>query len=201
VVEYKAKRSEPALQQHVLTTGDRVLHRLFVAIRPPRHVRERLLATMGGVPGARWQTDDQLHLTLRFIGEVDHHRAGDVAAALGSVHHPALTLALDGFGAFDRKGYFDTLWAGVTPHDHLRTLHNKIDQALAGIGLPPEGRAYRPHITLARFSRGKRPVTSPLPPQLLPISTSFEACDFCLFESELGTGGAVYSIVARYPLM
>src|SRR3546814_1235738 len=55
------------------------MHRLFVAIRPPSAIRKALLSIMGGVEGARWQSDDQLHLTLRFIGEVDRHRADDIA--------------------------------------------------------------------------------------------------------------------------
>ena len=67
------------------------MHRLFVAIRPPAEIRRALTALMGGVAGARWQDDDQLHLTLRFIGEVDHHRAEDIAAALGGLHASAVT--------------------------------------------------------------------------------------------------------------
>jgi 2'-5' RNA ligase len=155
---------------------------------------------MVGVPGARWQDDDQLHLTLRFIGQVDRHRASDVAAALGSVHHRVLKLALDGLGEFQRKGFIDTLWVGVRPHDELRTLHNKIDQALARVGVPPEGRAYLPHITLARFNRGASSIGGQLSVSPLLTDMSFEVRDFCLFESELGAGGAVYPVIERYPL-
>ena len=68
------------------------MHRLFVALRPPPAIRARLLAAMGGVPGARWQDDDQLHLTLRFIGEVDRPVAEDIAAALGTIHAPPLDI-------------------------------------------------------------------------------------------------------------
>src|SRR5215204_913018 len=99
------------------------MHRLFVALRPPRPMREALLAAMGDVPGARWQDDEQLHLTLRFIGEVDRHAAEDVVAALGAVSHPGFAVRLDGIGCFDRRGRIDTIWAGVTPHDPLRSLH------------------------------------------------------------------------------
>src|SRR3546814_1491418 len=63
------------------------MHRLFVALEPPAAVRHQLLDLMGGIANARWQTEAQLHLTLRFIGEVDRHRAEDVAAALGGIHH------------------------------------------------------------------------------------------------------------------
>ena len=79
------------------------MHRLFVAIRPPTPIRERLIASMGGISGARWQSDEQLHLTLRFIGEVDRHRADDIHAALGGIHQSPFELALNGIGVFDRR--------------------------------------------------------------------------------------------------
>src|SRR6478736_1792645 len=70
------------------------MHRIFVALRPPLAMREALLALRTGLPGARWQTDEQLHLTLRFVGEVDRPEAEDVAAALGTVDGPAPQIAL-----------------------------------------------------------------------------------------------------------
>ncbi len=91
-----------------------VMHRLFVALRPPRAIREQLLATMAGVPGARWQDDEQLHLTLRFVGEVDRHLSEDLAAALGSVRHPPVAVSLDGVGSFMRGGR-GAIWGGHSP--------------------------------------------------------------------------------------
>src|SRR3546814_9956827 len=79
-------------------------HRLFVALRPPRPVRTALIAAMHGIAAARWQSDEQLHLTLRFIGEVDRHRAEDVAAALGALHAPAVEARIAGVGVFERQG-------------------------------------------------------------------------------------------------
>jgi len=176
------------------------MHRLFVAIRPPRPIRTRLIAAMGGVPHARWQTDDQLHLTLRFIGEVDRHQAEDVAAALGAVHHPRFPIALSGMGQFDRHGRVDSLWAGVTPADGPASLHRKVDQALVRIGLPPEGRAYLPHITIARFGRLAGPVDAAVAAGGSLSSDPVVIEEFQLYESELGHDGAVYTIAARYPL-
>ena len=177
------------------------MHRLFVAIRLPHQVRARLLAAMGGVGGARWQGEDQLHLTLRFIGEVDRHQAGDVHAALGAVHYAPFGLALAGVGAFDRRGEPTVLWAAVAPHEPLKALHKKVDQALARIGLEPEGRAYAPHITLARLPRGAAPVGAFLHAAGPLSSPPFTVEDFCLFESRLTPDGADYSIVERYPLV
>ncbi len=175
------------------------MHRLFVALRPPRPMREALLVLMGGVEGARWQDDDQLHLTLRFIGEVDRHAAEDVAAALGSVSHPAFALKLDGIGSFDRRGRIDNIWAGVAPHDQVRSLHVAVSRALTRAGIPPEERAFVPHITLARLSRGIG--TAALPMEQLwppPIEARFD--HFLLYESELGASGPVYSAIERYSL-
>src|ERR1041384_3206355 len=122
------------------------MHRLFVAIRPPAAIRAILLGAMGGISGARWQSEDQLHLTLRFIGDRGRQRAGDVHAALGAVHQPPFEIALNGIGAFDRRGWPDAVWAGVTPHEPLKALHKKVDAALTrGRGAPDPG-ALPPHL-------------------------------------------------------
>jgi 2'-5' RNA ligase len=176
------------------------MHRLFVAIRPPQHVRRRLLDAMGGVRGARWQSDDQLHLTLRFIGEVEAHVADDVASALTSVRHPPFRIALSRIGSFERRGQPEVLWAGVAPHDELKILHKKVDQACQRAGLPPEGRAYAPHITLARLKRDAGPIAGLIETSGGLASEPFEVDSFCLYESQLTPDGAVYTIVERYRL-
>jgi 2'-5' RNA ligase len=176
------------------------MHRLFVAVQPPADIRRLLLAAMGGVARARWQADEQLHLTLRFIGEVDRHSGRDVMAALGAVHHPRFTIALDGVGQFDRRGRIDTLWAAVQPHAPLKTLHNKIDQALGRVGIAPEGRAYLPHITLARFGRDAGAIAGFMADNGGLVSAPFAVEDFCLYESRLSQDGAIYTVLERYPL-
>jgi 2'-5' RNA ligase len=176
------------------------MHRLFVAIRPPLPIRDRLRGAMGGISGARWQSDDQLHLTLRFIGEVDRHRAGDVHAALGGIHHPPFEIALSGVGAFERRGAPGAVWAGVTPHEPLKALHNKVDAALARVGVAPDERAYLPHITLARLKRSSGPVGAFLEQAGDVASSPFMVDSFALFESDLTEEAAVYSIVERYRL-
>jgi 2'-5' RNA ligase len=174
--------------------------RLFVAIRPPRAVRERLSAAMGGISGARWQSDDQLHLTLRFIGDVDRRQAEDVHAALGAVRQPPFEISLSGVGFFGRRGKPDAVWAGVAPPEPLAALHRKIDQALVRAGLEPEGRAYLPHITLARLNRGSGPIGGFLEQAGGLASARFPVDRFALFESDLTAERAVYSMLADYPL-
>jgi len=175
------------------------MHRLFVALKPPPVMRDALLAAMGGVAHARWQAADQLHLTLRFIGEVDRHRAEDIAAALGGVHHPGFALSLTRFGQFDRKGRTDALWVGITPDEPVRQLHNKIDRTLQRVGIAPDERVFLPHITIARFGRTAGDVGRFMEFTAIPHAVA-EFTEFCLYESQLGTDGPIYSIVARYPL-
>jgi 2'-5' RNA ligase len=176
------------------------MHRLFVAFRPPPEIRRHLLALAVPLPGARWQADDQLHATLRFIGAVDRHQAEDIAAALGGIAHPSLALRLEGLGHFARGGRVDTLWAGIAPREATTSLHDRVDSALRRAGVAPDGRAYRPHVTLARFPRGAGhgPGIEALatPPEPL----GFTVRTFELYESHLGTEGATYEAMARYRL-
>lgn len=176
------------------------MHRLFIGLRPPAAIRERLLALMGGIPGARWQTDAQLHITLRFIGEVDRRMAEDVALALGQVHFPAFEVALDGVGQFDTRGRPNAVWAGIRPHEHAAQLHHKLDQALVRLGLEPERRAYRPHITLARMNGPSGIADRFLADHAGLASPPFGFTHFTLFESHLAGEGAIYETVERYRL-
>lgn len=176
------------------------MHRLFVGLRPPPAIRAQLLALMGGVIGARWQDDSQLHVTLRFIGEVERPRAEDIAIALSNIHAPPLEVSLAGVGQFDSRGRPNALWAGLRPHDALAALHRKVDQALVRCGLPPERRAYLPHVTLARMNAGASATDRFLEAHAGLASAPFALDHFLLFESTLGREGARYEAVERYPL-
>ncbi len=173
------------------------MHRLFVAIEPPPAIKAVLLDAIGGVAGARWQDEAQLHLTLRFIGEVDRHQANDIAAALERLHHPPFDIAVSGVGTFDTRGLIHTLWAGVTPHDALTTLHNKVNRTLRTVGIPPDPRAYAPHITLARLNRSTGPLDGFLTQHAGLTTVPFRVESVCLYESQLTRDGAVYEIVER----
>lgn len=179
------------------------MHRLFVALRPPPAVRTLLLDAMGGVPGARWQDDDQLHLTLRFVGEVDRRQAEDVAAALAGIAAPPVEARIDGVGTFDRRGRADTLWARVSPLEPLAALHRKVDQALRRAGVAPDERRYLPHVTLARMARSGHDVVALerwVADHAALASAAFVLDHLYLYESHLGSEGASYEAVARWPM-
>ena len=179
------------------------MHRLFVALRPPPAVRAALLAVMGGIRAARWQDDEQLHATLRFIGEVDRPLAEDVVAGLGAVHAEPISAAIAGVGRFEKRGRTDTVWAGLAPREPLAAFHAKVDRALVRLGLQPERRSYFPHVTLARTPRAG--VSEPEVERFLAdhaglASERFTFTHLTLFESRLGQEGARYTPVERWPL-
>lgn len=176
--------------------------RLFVALRPPRPVRERLLATCAEVDGARWQDDEQLHLTLRFVGDADARLADDLCAALGSVAASAPEAQIAGAGMFDRRGRPEAIWAGVAPREQLAALHRKVDRACVSVGLPPEGRAYVPHVTLARLNRSTDQAAVPawVARHQSLSSEPFRFDRMILYRSHLGDAGAAYEVLDAWPL-
>lgn len=177
--------------------------RLFVALRPPPSIRAILCDIAGPVPAARWQDDAQLHCTVRFLGDVDRPQAEDVAAALASLYAPAPQVCINGVGRFAHKGRTDTLWAGLAPTEALRHLARKVDQACVRAGLPPDPRAYHPHITVARLPRsaGAGPeIDAWLATHAGLSSDDFVLSHLMLYESHLGRGGATYEAVACWPL-
>ena len=175
------------------------MHRLFVAIRPPEEVRNQLLDLMQGVPGLRWQDDDQLHLTLRFVGEVERPVAEDLAAELQRIRFEEFAIALNGVGRFDqRRG--GALWAGVAPKEKLKALAQKVERACQAAGLPAERRAFHPHITLARWGRAT-PDLEPFIQRYGDLSSpAWDVDGFILYESRLGRDGAHYEVVANFAL-
>ena len=176
------------------------MHRLFVAIRPPEHIRDLLIDAMDESTDFRWQTDEQLHLTLRFIGEVDRHMAADINDALGRIRAPRFTARIKNVASFDHRNA-GALWAGVEPKEPLAALAAKVERVCQHIGLEPERRAFHPHITLARWKgRRTREVGDFLDRRRGLVSEPFDVDRFVLFESRLSRHGAHYEEVASYPL-
>jgi 2'-5' RNA ligase len=176
------------------------MHRLFVAIRPPEAIRDLLIDAMDDSPALRWISDDNLHLTLRFIGEVERPLAEDIARALLQVRADRFALQLNGTGRFDQRNG-GAVWAGVDPKAEVAALAAKVDRACQSVGLEPEHRAFHPHITLARFGRQAKVEVDPFLRRNASLrSGPFDVTEFRLFESRLSRHGAHYEPVAIYPL-
>lgn len=176
-------------------------HRLFVGIELPQAILERLHALQRGVRGARWVAPENLHLTLRYIGEVDGSQAEDIHDALSALAGAPFTLALDEAGAFASSKGARIIYVSVTPSAPLEALKARIDALLAGAGVGPEGRRFTPHITLARLKGGRpREVGARVAEMAPEIAGSFEVSEVVLFQSHLGAAGAHYTREAAYPL-
>jgi 2'-5' RNA ligase len=174
--------------------------RLFVALALPDSVAQSLLLLQSGVPGARWSTREQLHLTLRFIGEVDERDASAIDDALVGISAPRFTLELKGVGAFGGKNP-RALWAGVAPNQAVVHLQRKIESAIQRLGFPAEERKYTPHVTLARLrATPAGRVMDYLADHALYGSGPFDARYFALFSSRLTPSGSVYVAERKYPL-
>src|SRR5919112_3804284 len=104
------------------------MHRLFVAIRPPQEVRDLLIDAMDDSPALRWVGDEQLHLTLRFIGEVERPLANDIAAALAPLRSPRFELRVQGVGKFEQRNG-GALWAAIEPREPVAALAAKVERA------------------------------------------------------------------------
>ncbi|GAB4340188.1 MAG: RNA 2',3'-cyclic phosphodiesterase [Desulfobulbaceae bacterium] len=175
--------------------------RLFVAIDLPEEIKERLTPLCCGLPGARWVAPEQLHLTLRFIGDVDSTVFRDVREALAGVRSDGFRLRLEGMGFFPPRGKPRVVWVGVPRSDQLLRLRNRVESALVAAGLEPEGRKYAPHITLARLKNtpaGK--VGDFLARNGLFMTGEFPVTAFFLYSSVLNTKGAKHYIEEAYPL-
>lgn len=176
------------------------MHRLFVAIRPPEEVRDLLIDAMEDSPALRWVGDEQLHLTLRFIGEVETPVANDIASALAGLRSPKFDLRVNGLGAFSQRNG-GALWAAVEPREPVATLAAKVERLLQQAGLEPEQRAFRAHITLARWNRGSAEAADAFIRRNKGLASApFEVDRFILFESRLSRHGAHYEEVASYSL-
>jgi len=176
------------------------MHRLFVAVRPPEDICDLLIDAMDDSPELRWVGDEQLHLTLRFIGEVERHLANDVAEALAKLRSDQFELKIKGVGRFDqRRG--GAVWAGIEPKPPVAALAAKVERLCQGIGLEPERRAFHPHITLARWNRRSNPAADAFMEKARGLSSPFFAVErFILFESHLSRHGPHYEAVAEYEL-
>jgi 2'-5' RNA ligase len=175
--------------------------RLFVALSLPDDLRDRLSALSCGLPGARWVAPENLHLTLRFIGEVDRDEAEDIDAALTAVRCPRFPVTLAGVGDFGDERRLRSVWVGVDANPTLELLQGKVERAVQRAGQPPEKRKFKPHITLARFkSHPGDKLQTYFTQQGLFRAPPFEVTEFTLYSSYLSHEGAIYQPEAVYPL-
>lgn len=175
--------------------------RLFVALALPAAIKTQLAMLSGGIPGARWLPPENYHLTLRFIGEVEHWRAEEIDQALANIRARPFELSLRGVGTFEKAGRFSALWVGVEKTDQLTFLQAKVEAALQRIGLEPERKRFAPHVSLARIDKAPPDkVIGYVQAHNLFRAPPVMVEHFTLFSSLLGKEAAVYVPEVEYEL-
>ncbi|HEY3220102.1 MAG TPA: RNA 2',3'-cyclic phosphodiesterase [Gemmatimonadales bacterium] len=167
---------------------------LWDALAPLRERRAQL--------PVKWVRPENIHLSLKFLGDVEETREPELrealqrAASTGPEPRP-LTLQITGFGVFPDYRRPHVLWAGVTPDPGLELLQHGVEQAFAPLGFPTEARAFRPHVTLGRAARDARPRDFTGLAEILG-GTAFDATvtvsEVDLMQSTLQKDGPVYQV-------
>ena len=184
------------------TKGEGTMYRLFVAIDMPGLVRDSISALADlSISGAKWVPRDQLHLTLRFIGDADEKLYREIKGRLSVVGVPSFFLEVKGIGHFPPRGEARVLWAGVSNSRELEGLQAKIEKEIVNAGVDAERRRFSPHITIARL----RNVSAEKLLQLAERNREFNAGifpvkEFYLYSSTLSREGAIHKREAVYPL-
>ncbi|MBD3322726.1 MAG: RNA 2',3'-cyclic phosphodiesterase [Chitinivibrionales bacterium] len=180
-----------------------IMYRLFIAIDFPEPVKEKIADIFYGVPHARWTSLDQIHLTIRFIGEVEEYFFEEIKSALYTVHSAKMSIALKGTGYFPLRKEPRVIWIGVEKNELLFQLSSRIERALVTAGCMPEKRKFHPHITIARIKE-KVPSQKIMP--FISNTALFSIPDiqidhFSLYSSELTRNGAVHTREESYSLI
>lgn len=174
--------------------------RLFTALTLPEDVKQWIAGLRGGLRGARWIDPDNYHLTLRFIGDVDHATADEVAYTLSRVRRAPLLVTLSGLGSFGNKKPH-SVWVRVEPTPQLLDLQAEQERIFQRVGLPAESRRFTPHVTVARLrSSSAADVAKWLTVRGGFFAPPFEAQDVALMSSRDSVGGGPYLVEERYPL-
>jgi 2'-5' RNA ligase len=177
--------------------------RMFIALTLPAPVREALAELAEPIPGVQWTRPEQLHLTLRFIGDVPSAQREIMLERLAAVKVASFILPVEGVGAFPPNRPPRIIWAGVGQgHPRLFQLRQRVDDALLGYGLPLDVRTFHPHATLGRCTEDSAAAaTAWLRAHRDFAAPPFRAESFELYTSELRPTGAVHTLVRSFPLM
>ena len=176
--------------------------RLFTALSIPDDVAETLKRRQSGLPGAKWRTAEQLHVTLAFYGEVPERTADDLAAELSRVGGGPFEIVLNGVGAFGDGHRTHAIWAGLEANERLGVLAGRCRAAAERAGIKVERRDYRPHLTLAYL----KPQTNPdrvgawITGHNLLRSPPIRIDRFGLYSSVLSAHGSDYILEREYLL-
>jgi 2'-5' RNA ligase len=182
--------------------------RLFIAIKIPDDIRSALAIFVkevrGTAPQAKWVRPENLHVTLKFLGETESASLAAIRGAMASIRNAQpVTLEFRSLGFFPNERHPRVFWAGMEASANLKALAEDIDRSVHPLGFPLEERPFTPHLTLARCH------PPCLPPNLASAASknssrsfgSLSAREFHLIESKLKSTGAEYTTVQSFPFV
>jgi 2'-5' RNA ligase len=173
--------------------------RLFVGLELPTSCKTTLLSIDPHVTGLRWLVEEQLHLTLSFLGNVEPPEEDLLRDALREVRVQPFFLPVYGLGVFNVRGEPSVVWAGVGKgHPHLFLLHRRIQDAALHAGLEPDLKPFHPHITIGRAKGVSRQALQPFIRRYAEADLGlFEVTGFALYSSVLSPLGAIHHLEMR----
>ena len=173
--------------------------RLFVGLELPTSCKTTLLALDPHLTGLRWVVEEQLHLTLSFLGNVDTVAEDRLREALDQVRVPPFFLPLCGVGVFNVHGQPSVVWVGVGKgHPHLFLLRRRIQDATLHAGLEPDLKPFHPHVTVGRAKGISRQALQPFIRQYAEADLGlFGVTGFGLYSSLLSPAGAIHHLEIR----
>lgn len=185
------------MSKHVPPPGVGIDHRLFLGIEMPASVQVRLAELYRDIPGARWQWPTDLHLTLRFLGQVPATLLPRIGEVMQDIDMQRFDLQLHGVGTFGQR----ILWVGTTTDAPLQLFRQRLDTRLRPLGFETEPGDFVPHVTLARIHRSPgQAVEHFLNANANLRLPAWTVTHFCLFSSEPIAQGPVYRVVKRCAL-
>ena len=173
--------------------------RLFTAIEIPESVRLRLSLLRAPLPAAKWIEPENMHITLRFAGDIDGRMADEFADQLADVIFEPFSISIGGVGAFGGRDP-KVLWAGVQSTPELQALYRGNERAARAAGLEADPRNFSPHVTLARMRHGRQSAVARFLEENGGLRMEpFTVHRFVLFSAKPGSGGPPYGVEAVYP--
>lgn len=177
--------------------------RAFIAIEIPEEIKTALTRLQNDLRRAKaevsWTKPENIHLTLKFLGEIEESQASEIAQACAAAEFQSFTLSLNGAGVFPNARQPRVLWAGLAGEiETLTAMQRRLEDRLAAIGVEGDEKAFRPHLTIGRVksNRNAREIVARAEAYSLP-ALSFDVREIVLMKSELHPAGARYTALAK----
>jgi len=178
--------------------------RLFIAVEIPGDIRKKLAslqAKIGDIGKVKWVEEENIHITMKFLGDVDDGKVGEINDSLETVKHDTFKCEVKGFGTFPNEDYIKVMWAGIEPESQFKILSDKIEKTLEPIGFKKESR-FHPHATIGRVRlvKDKEKLKASIVELKTEIFGEFELNQFKLRKSTLTPKGPVHEDVSVFSL-